>query len=547
MPVITASLSELSDMSKTETDELLELLPKMAVEVEKVVGDEVWLEVYPDRCDMLSVEGMARAVRGYTGVETGITYHELGDTDITTHVELSVQDVRPYIVTAVVKDVSLDDRVLRSLMNVQEKLHLTLGRGREKVAIGVHDLSKVKPPFTYKAVSPTSRSFVPLQYHREMTLEEILEKHDKGKEYAHILDGADRYPLIVDTEDNVLSFPPIINGVLTEVTTDSKDLFIDMTGTDLKALEQSMNILCTMFLERGAEIHRTAVEYGTKQVRYPDLTPSETTISIDEIRKLLGIDLDEEEIDKILSRMGYEIKDVDGTYLHLKYPAYRHDILHPWDVIEDVAIGFDYDRFKGRMPNEPTIGKPLKSKKIEEVMTELMIGLGFNEVMNPTLSSPSKQFDLMERVRNDEFVRIKNPVSDEGSCLREWLLPSLMDNLKENRNNPLPQKLFEVGDVVIDGTQRTHMAAVTLGPEIGFTKMKSMVDGVLRSVDLDFTVDVKEHPTFVPGRCAAIICNDKEIGYFGEIHPAVLTNFGLEQPASGWELYLGDMIVDPKA
>ncbi len=538
MPVITASLSELSDMSKTETDELLELLPKMAVEVEKVVGDEVWLEVYPDRCDMLSVEGMARAVRGYTGVETGITYHELGDTDITTHVELSVQDVRPYIVTAVVKDVSLDDRVLRSLMNVQEKLHLTLGRGREKVAIGVHDLSKVKPPFTYKAVSPTSRSFVPLQYHREMTLEEILEKHDKGKEYAHILNGADRYPLIVDSEDNVLSFPPIINGVLTEVTTDSKDLFIDMTGTDLKALEQSLNILCTMFLERGAEIHRTTVEYGTKQVRYPDLTPSEMTISIDEIRKLLGIDLDEEEIDKILSQMGYEIKDVDGNDLHLKYPAYRHDILHPWDVVEDIAIGYDYDRFKGRMPNEPTIGKPLKSKKIEDVMTELMIGLGFNEVMNPTLSSPSKQFDLMERVRNDEFVRIKNPVSDEGSCLREWLLPSLMDNLKENRNNPLPHKIFEVGDVVKNGRQLTHASGVFLGLDVGFTRMKSMIDGMARNMGMEFVLEEREHPSFIIGRCASVNYRGKEFGFFGEIHPAVLTNFGLEHPATAFEVDL---------
>ncbi len=538
MPVITVSMDELSRLSRTEPEELLSVLPKIAVEIEKQRGDELWLEVYPNRCDMLSVEGIARAVRGFNLIETGLPSYHVKNSDVSTEVELSVQEVRPYIVTAIVENVDLDDSILKSLMNVQEKLHLTQGRGREKVAIGVHDLSTVKPPFVYRGVTPPTTSFVPLGHTREMTLKEILEKHEKGKEYAHLLEGAEKYPLIVDSEENVLSFPPVINGKLTEVNTGSSRLFIDMTGTDPKALEQSLNILCTMFAERGADIYRTTVKYGKKERIYPNLSPSEIDISISESRKLLGIDLSVEEIKNLLEKMRYEVKETKEDTMILLYPIYRHDIIHPWDVIEDIAIAYDYDKFTGELPIEPTFGRPLSSKKIEEVFSEIMIGYGFNEVINFTLSSPFKEFDHLELERPDNFVEIENPVSEESSCLRVWLLPSLLSNLKDNRKNPLPQKLFEVGDVVDRYKQKTHAAGVILGPDAGFTKMKSLVDGLIRSMGLDFVIHERKHPSFIEGRCASVIVEGNETGFFGEVHPKVLNNFELEQPVAAFELYL---------
>ncbi|MFO8109975.1 MAG: phenylalanine--tRNA ligase subunit beta [Thermoplasmata archaeon] len=538
MPIITVSADELSQLSETPTKEMLKLLPKMAVEVEKYEKDDLSLEVYPDRCDMLSVEGIARALRGFNHIDKGIPTYEVKDSGIATEVELSVQDVRPYIVTAVIENTHIDQRFLKSLMNTQEKLHLTLGRGREKVAIGVHDLSKVTPPFVYKGVNPSTTSFVPLNHGKEMTLKEILKRHEKGQEYAHLLKGAERYPLIVDSKERVLSFPPVINGRLTEVTTDSKSLYIDMTGTDLKALEQSLNILCTMFAERGGEIHGTKVFYGKKEIFYPDLSPLKIDISIPEVKKLLGIELKASEIKELLARMRYEPGEVHEDFLTVLYPAYRHDIIHPWDVIEDIAMAYDYHRFSGERPQELTFGEPLPSKRREETLSELMLGYGFNEVMNFTLSSPNREFDLMERNRPDTFVKIENPVSEESSCLRVWLLPSLMKNLKDNRKNPLPQKLFEIGDVVEEYRQKTHAAAVLLGPDTGFTAMKSMIDGIIRSMGLEFSIEEKRHPSFIPGRCASVNVKREEIGVFGEMHPKVLTNFGLEYPATAFELSL---------
>ncbi len=538
MPVITVSMDELSRLSNTEPEDLLHLLPKMAVEVDNKKGDELWLEVYPDRCDMLSVEGIARAIRGYKNMETGVPTYEVKGSDVVTEVELSVQEVRPYIVTAVIENVDLNDEILKSLMDVQEKIHLTLGRGREKVAIGVHDLSTVKPPFVYKAVNPLTTSFIPLGYVKEMTLEDILKDHEKGQEYAHLLDGKDRYPLIMDSDENVLSFPPIINGELTEVNTESTRLFVDMTGTELKALEQSLNILCTMFAERGANIYRTTVKYGQKEREYPQLSPLEINISIQESKKLLGVDLSLDEIKSILGRMRYDIKEVHEDTISLNYPAYRHDIIHPWDVIEDMAVAYGYDRFVGELPSEPTFGKPLSSKKTEEAFTELMVGYGFNEVMNFTLSNPEKEFHKMELAETDDFVEIENPVNEESSCLRVWLLPSLMEDLKENRKNPLPQKLFELGDVVEKYNQKTRAAGVIFGPDAGFSKMKSLVDGLTRSMGIGSVIEVKGHPSFIEGRCASVIADEEEIGFFGEIHPKVLSNFELEYPVAAFELYM---------
>lgn len=536
MPVITVSIAELSELSGVSVDLLLESLPELAVEVDKVEKDELTLEVNPDRCDLLSVEGMARALRGFHGFETGMPHYDIIRSEVTTEVELSVQEVRPYIVTAVLEKVDMTDNFLKSLMNVQEKLHLTLGRGREKVAIGVHDLSKVVPPFVYKGVNPATTSFVPLNRDRDMTMEDILSKHEKGKEYAHLLEGSDRYPLLLDSKGNVLSFPPVINSRLTEVTQESTRLFIDVTGNDLKAIEQSLNILCSIFHDRGAEIYSTKVVYGNKEHHYPDLSYKSMDLSIPEVRDMLGVPLDTKNIKEILYRMGYEPGESDGDNLKVEYPAYRHDIIHPWDILEDIAIGYGYHRFHGDLPRSFTVGRTLRSKKIENTVTELMIGYGFNEVMNFTLSSFDREFTQMELPPHDEYVEIQNPVSEDSSCLRVWILPSLLTNLRNNRKNPLPQRIFEVGDVLEGYHQMTHVGGVILDSESGFSMMKSLMDGLVRSLGIDFITEKRNHPSFIDGRCASLTKDGVEIGLFGEIHPKVLNNFRLEYPAVSFEL-----------
>ncbi len=536
MPVISVDSDELLEMTKSDQVTLLDVLPKIGIEIEKISGDEWELEVDPDRCDLLSVEGIARAVRGFLEKETGLPEYDIEKLKVTTDVELSVQDVRPYIVTAVVKNVDLSDTALKSLMDLQEKLHLTIGRERSKVAIGVHDFDPIEPPLTYKAVKPKDISFLPLERSMEMNLQEILDKHDKGKEFAHILEDKDKYPVILDSNDDVLSFPPVINGQMTEVTPDTDTFFIDMTGTDMRALEQTLNILTTMLAERGADIYSTEVKYGNRSITYPDFTPEKIDISPSECRKILGTDPDDEDILKILEKMRYSAEKKDDESVEVSIPAYRHDILHPWDVIEDIAIGYDYDNFGGTLPEEVTIGESLPDQELKDSLIELMVGHGFNEVMNYVLTSPKKEFDQMEIEKKENIARVENPVSEESVSLRNWLLPCLLSNLRENRTESLPQKLFEIGDIVRPDEQKTKFAGVIMSADTGFTEMKSILDGLLTNIGFEMTVESKNHASFIEGRCAEVIVSDEEIGYFGEISPEVLENFEIENPVTGFEM-----------
>jgi len=535
MPIISVDPQELSDMVDTDECTLIETLPKLGIEIEEMSKGKWDLEIFPDRCDNLSVEGLSRTIRGFLGKDKGLPDYEIRRSDIETQVELSVQKVRPYIVTALVKDIDLDEQFLKSLMDVQEKLHTSLGRRREKVAIGIHDFDKVNPPFTYKAVSPDKLSFVPLQRTHDMTLQEILDKHEKGNDFAHILEGSDRYPVILDKDGEVLSFPPIINGVLTEVTTETENIFIDMTGTDEETLSKTLNILSTLFMERGGELYSTTVRYGNIEKTFPDMEMDNSIISVEEVNKILGKQVDSQDVIDILARMRYDVSLNDENSLKVTIPPYRHDIHHPWDIMEDIAIGMDLDSFEGEVPKKFVVGEKSENNKIIDAMKEVLIGFGFQEVVNFTLSNPEREFDRMNLPREDEMAIIDNPVTEEHTGLRVRVLPTLLDNLKSNRNLSLPQKLFEIGDVVRSSEQHTSAAGVIIHSEAGFTDIKSLIEGMSLNLGLDISIESKEHDSFIPGRCAAASIDGEEVGVFGEVHPLVLENFELEYPTTAFE------------
>ncbi len=544
MPVISVNSHDLMDLSDTDEVTLLENLPKLGIEVESIEEGKWELEVDPNRCDLLSVEGIGRALRGFLGKETGRPDYLLKNSNISTEVELSVQEVRPYIVTALVKNLKISESLLESFMDLQEKLHLTLGRERSKVAIGLHDFEAIEPPFTYKASKPEEISFIPLEKSTEMNLEEILNKHEKGKKYAHILEENDRYPVILDSNGKILSFPPIINGQLTEVNENTDTIFIDMTGTDMRVLEQTLNILCTTLAERGADVYTTQVKYGNRNITYPDFSSDTVEFSPKEAKELLGIELETKEIKEILERMRFSVSVLDdGESIAVEIPSYRHDIMHPWDIIEDIAIGYDYDNFEGSLPEEVTIGEPLGSSDLKNSLTELLVGHGFHEVMNYMMTNPDREFDMMEvEDRKDRLAKVENPVSENSVSLRSWLLPNLLVNLRENRTEPLPHKFFEIGDVVNLPEQKTKLAGVFASSDAGFTDMKSILDGLLTNLGFEMSVKSKNHNSFIRGRCADVIVKEKKIGYFGEFHPKVLENYDIENPVVGFELELENIL-----
>jgi phenylalanyl-tRNA synthetase beta chain len=537
MPVVTFNYNDFINLLgyKISKKELLEKLPMIGADLDRLEGDEISIEFFPNRPDLASVEGIARASRAFFDFKLGLKSYIVKKSNIEMNVESSVKKVRPFVVTALVKNVEMSDELIKSLMELQEKLHLGLGRNRKKVAIGVHNYEPVEPPFIYKAVDPDSVQFIPLNEYDSMTMTEILEKHDKGVAYAFLLKDYKEHPLIVDKNNNVVSYPPIINGSLTQVTPFTTDLFIDVTGSDFKAINYALNIVVTALAERGGEIYSTTVNDANNSFITPDLEPSIMKLSIEYVNKILGTKLTITETIRCLKKMGYDAKKKNEKLIEVQIPSWRADILHEIDLIEDVCIGFGYEKFKTDFPKSQTFGKTLSHFNLHKALREIMIGLGFNEVTTFTISNEKDEFKKLG-LKEQKRCEIKNPIGEDYTCLRVSLIPSLLKILNENRHHSLPQQIFELGIIVDQDFQnKYHLAFLQIDAKANFTSCKSYVDAIMRETGNQFSIKDKDHPGFIKGRCAGIFLKNKEIGYFGELHPKTISEFDLEYPIIGFE------------
>ena len=225
MPTISVDIEELLKMTGEKAlERIKEAISQFKGEVKSIEEDEINIELEPDRPDILSVEGLTRAIRAYLQKEPGYPKklrRKIKKSKI--RVEVNEARTRPYIACAIIKDIKIDEKTVKSIMRMQETLHMTLGRDRRKVAIGIHNYDKIKPPIIYTEVKSTEK-MIPLEMPLEMTLKEVLEKHPKGKQFRHLI--KDRCPVYID-EEGIFSFPPIINGERTRVTRETRNLFVE--------------------------------------------------------------------------------------------------------------------------------------------------------------------------------------------------------------------------------------------------------------------------------------------------------------------------------
>jgi phenylalanyl-tRNA synthetase beta chain len=523
---------------KLQVDELIEKLPLFGIGVEQVESNQLTVEISPNRPDLFSVEGIARAMRCFFGFESGLKHYEVKEVGISLRVDPSVKSVRPLIRCALIKGINL--KSVESLMEFQEKLHESIGQQRKRMAIGLHDFSKIKPPFTYKAVTPEAVEFIPLGAIKPMTLKEILEQHEKGIEFRHLVTSFDKYPLIIDSTNAILSFPPIINSRLTTLTQKTRDCFIDVTGTNLKAVDKALNALSTALAERGGKVYQVSILDGKEIFLSPDLSSKELKLDPAYSNQILGIKLSKKSQSEALARMGYDAIPINEK-IKVKVPAWRWDILHQIDLVEDIAIGWGFDKFKPAKPISLTYGKELEQKRQVQRIRELMLGLGFSEVVTLALIDKSNQFEKLGlKAEQQPVAELENPISKDYSLLRVNLISSLLNSLKANKRYPLPQQLFEVGEV-IDWRKGKPLnclkvAGVKINSKTNFTQCKSVIQALLQQLGIKVKLKEKTHPAFILGRCASIVSNRREIGYFGELHPQVITNFELENPIIGFEI-----------
>ena len=541
MPVITLQYEDLEKLTGTDRDTILKRIPMLGADIERTEDDSIDIEFFPDRPDLYSVEGVARAMRGFLDLELGLPEYVVKPYEISISVSEEILKIRPFLGCAVVRGLHFNSDSVKSLMDLQEDLHWGLGRNRKKVSIGVHDLRNVKPPFRYMAVEPDFE-FIPLDYTEKMSMKEILEKHPKGVRFAHLVQGFEKYPIIRDSNGNVLSFPPIINGTLTSVTENTTDLFIDVTGLG-EAVYTALNIVVSALAERGGQIEFVRVIPPTGEERIlPRLEPETRLLKKAEVKALLGIDLSTEEIVKQLERMRFGAKALDEETIEVKVPAYRADILHNFDLIEDIAKGYGYEKIKGKTPETYTAGKSHPISLMRSSLNEILVGLGYYEVMPFTLTSEKVNFENMRRPKTEDVTYVLHPISEGQTMVRTTLLPNLLEILALNKHRELPQKIFEVGEVVSCGENKQHVAAVSIHPQANFTEIYEVVDSLMRELLLPYEVIESKDPAFLNGRRADIYIKGKKIGVFGEFHPETINNFELGYAVVGFELNLQDLI-----
>ncbi len=523
-------------------EKLRELLPQIKCGVETITKEEIAIDVTGDRPDLLSSEGVARALKGFMEEEKGLPRMDVLDSGTEMRVHESVLSVRPWIVSAYAHGIPpLGSDDIAELMQIQEKLHLTYGRRRRKVAIGIHDADKIKPPFTYKTVGPKEISFVPLGKKTKMTPQEILEKHEKGIEYAFIFEGVKKYPVIVDVENRVVSFPPIINGVLTEVTEKTRNLFLELTGTDFEACHVALNILCQNYADRGAKISSVKIKYPDRTIVTPDTTPELMSIGVGEANKLLGTAFAPHELAACLEKQRLGAR-VEGDFIACEIPRYRADFLHPVDLVEEMALGHGYNSFEPKKPSVFTPGSSSAVTRLQDELRDAMAAAGFLELSTYVLTNEEK---INKAASMEKPISVKNPVSAEYTVLRATILPNLLEVLARNTHAPYPQKIFEIGEVVeLDKTTETRtrtaisLAALTSHKDASLSEIASVLAHVVRGVVSLVPTTSKQ---FIPGRCAQVLLNKKPIGVVGEVRPEILEFFGIEMPVSAFEVAVGEI------
>lgn len=551
MPTITLDKDRFSSYvgRDVSVEDMAKWLPWLGTDTEEVGEDYVKIEYNPNRVDFCSYSGLARAFQGLMGWETGLPQFEVNQGNIVLTVENSVADVRPYVVAAVVRDLSIDFEAIKELMEIQEALHWMIGRDRKKASIGVHNFDVVEPPFSYITCAPNEIKFVPLDKTEEMTPQEVLEKHEKGMAYRGEVDFAKKYPLIVDKKGQVLSFPPIINGELTRVVETTKNLFIDVTGTDLNAISRSLNVLVTALADMGGTIENVQVKYADNVLVTPDLTPQKMNLRVDFSNDRLGLDFSEAQTIAALEKSRLDAKKDGKGVLEVSVPAYRTDILHEIDLVEEVAVGYGVFRLEPSKPSAVTTGKKHVVSELTSAVRQILVGLGFTEALNFVLTNEVDHYQKM-RQEPEGLVTLANPVSTDYSIIRNNLLPSLMKNLSVSKHHVFPQKMFEVSDVIaLDDNSETytqrkvHLAAVSSHPTANFTEMKSILESLLTNLGFkEWIVKETNNPSFLEGRAATISLGNIELGVVGEIHPEVLTNFELENPTGAFEIDLQKII-----
>ena len=544
-------------------DRLNDELPLLGTDIDACDEDQLDIEIFPDRPDLLSGETLAYAMANFLHGAPASPDLDVQPSGVTMTVDPDLKDIRPVIYGALVRNVALPgndedvEQFIKGLMDHQEKLHFALGRGRQRASIGVHDFAALAPPFRVTAVEG-DRTFVPLACDQPMSVSDVLLQHTKGVEYAHLLEGMSRYPLILDKNDDVLSFPPIINGDHTTVTHTTRDFFVDVTGWDERACEAALMLVCLQLAQRGGTVESVEITAcDGRTITTPNGAGKTHAVPEELVENLLGRSFTNEEIHTAIQRMGgrfegrqpapndaparstsMAVARAGTNELMFTMPRWRFDLLHPVDLVEELAIGHGYEDLGTDVPKATLTAQPRIDHHLRRRLRTSMQGMGMMQIQSLTLSNQHDQFDSMRWMPAHEVTLITNPITVDHTMLRQHLLPGLLKLLAGNRHHDLPQSVYELGTVVRDHVNAERLAFITAERSGGFAAVRGRIQALCRDLGVDEWIaeplEAGDGP-WLAGRGAKVIINGTWVGCFGEVDPAVASLYDLRVPLNGAE------------
>lgn len=528
MPVVTLYHNRLKRTINRDIKKIIDTLPYIALDIEEEGKDFVKVEYNPNRPDFSTDYGIARALKGLLGIEEGLADYKQYNSNLLIKVHKNVKNIRPYIVSMLALDGKLDEETIRQIIIMQEDLHDGIGRKRRKVSIGIHDYDKTKGPFLYTLEDPSTK-FVPLNEDKEHALEWVINNHELGIKYGYIINN--KYPVIKDAYNNIISFPPIINADLTRVDTNTKNLLVEVTATDLKAAEDALSVLAITLFDAGFKIKSVNIDYGNKKIKTPNMSNNIMKVDISYINRLLGLELTKGEIIRCLKRSRLDAKA--GNKLRCIIPRYRFDIINPVDIIEDIAIGYGIYNLEESYPLHKSSGNRDKMMKFLDDAREVMISLNGIECFSFVLIDK----DLLNLLGMKYRYEVEHSKSKEHEVLRPSLIPSLLKTLSINIHEPYPQLLFEISKT-FEYDEEYRLAFVIASNDVNYTNVKSYLQAFLRSfIGKDAKTIATKHPVLRDGASASIML-DNRIGIIGEVKEEIVDALKIRVNVSLFELSL---------
>ena len=543
MPVIELSYSRLQKLiGKVSKKQISDSLPFLGLDIESEDKDLVRIEYSPNRPDYSTDIGIALGLQGLLGIKTGsikLTVKKSKNYLIT--VKPTVSKIRPFVTGIIAKNGKIDDKTIKQFMTMQEDLHFGIGRKRKKSSIGIHDLDKISFPLTYTATDKNHK-FIPLNSEKELSISEIIADTETGKDYGHLLGQSSQVPIIIDSNKKTVSFPPIINAGITTVTTKTKNLFVEVTGINKADAEDMLSVVATILQSAGFTLEHVQIS-GAKNSS-PKLQEKKISVDSSLINQTLGLALTTSKIITSLkkSRLSAISK---GKKIVCTIPAYRFDIFGPMDLVEEVALGYGIQNFEPTMSPSQTIGQTNPVSLQLKSLNQTMIGLGFLEALNSSLSSKRVLYDMTNR-DSKNMISVLDSKSQEHTILRDSILPGLIENLSRNIHESYPQKMFETGSIFnLDKpiSEKINLAVISAHKDANFTEIKSVLQTLLKiGFGIQIQTKTVTNSSFKVGHCADITFNGNIVGVIGEIDSKIIDNYKIRVPVVGFEISLSDSI-----